>query len=429
MELACDLPEAPVQIAVVLMLGSAATVELAAITETIGRRLSSVPRLRQRLVRPPLGGGRPIWVDDAGFDVRRHVHAVRCPAPGDETALLAVVADTLARRLPADRPLWSATLVTPLADGNAALVVMLHHVVADGIGGLAVLAQLVDGVPPAPATAFPRPAPGYRALLRDALGTRLRALARLPAGTRKFGVALTQLAAGGTDGPPPSSLNQPTGGLRSLAVARADLAAVRRAAHEQGATVNDIVLTAVTGALRDVLRGRGERMDRFVVSVPASTRGAATAAQLGNQVGVMLVPVIVRGDQRQRLAAIAHTTRTRKVTAAGSSAAVLGPAFRALAWLGLMRWFVNHQRLVTTFVTNVRGPHDQLSFLGAPVTAVIPVSSIAGNVTVSFTVLSYAGTLVITAMADLQSWPDLPFLVAHLQRELDLLAQLPERAA
>jgi hypothetical protein len=135
----------------------------------------------------------------------------------------------------------------------------------------------------------------------------------------------------------------------------------------------------------------------------------------------MAVPVTVAGDPQQRLAAIAHTTRNRKPANPSASAALLGPAFRTLAWLGAMRWFVNRQRLVTTLVTNLRGPDVRLSFLTAPITEVIPVSPITGNVTVAFAVLSYAGTLVVTVIADPQRCPDLPVLVAHLQGDLDLL--------
>jgi diacylglycerol O-acyltransferase / wax synthase len=421
MELASDLPGSPMQVAAVLVLGAASGLNLNAVRDAIGERIQAVPRLRQRLVEAPFGCGRPVWVDDPGFDIRHHVNAVHCPAPGDETALLGVVADTVTHRLPVNRPLWSATLVTSLTDGSAALIVMLHHVLADGIGGLAVLARLVDGVPTAPVPAFPRPSPGHRALFREACGTRLRALTHLGAEARQLRVAVTELAAGGPGRPPRSSLNQPTGTRRSLAVARADLPSVQRVAHAHGATVNDVVLTAVTNALHAVLRHRGENVARFVISVPTSTRRATTAIHLGNQVGVMAVPVTAAGNPYQLLAAIANTTRNRKPAVPSASAVLLGPMFRTLAWLGAFRWFVDRQRLVTTMVTNLRGPDARLSFLTTPITDVIPVSPITGNVTVAFAVLSYAGTLKVTVVADSQSCPDLPLLVAHLQSELDLL--------
>jgi WS/DGAT/MGAT family acyltransferase len=421
MQLASDLPGSPMQVAAVLILRDASALTLDAVRDVIDQRIRAVPRLRQRLIRTPFGCGRPIWVDAPDFDIRDHVNAVPCPGPGDQAALLGVAAETVTHRLPRSRPLWSATLVTSLSDGRAALIVTLHHVLADGVGGLAVLARLVDGVPVAPSTDFPRPSPSRRAQFAEASATRLRSFAHLPDKVRRLRSAVGELTAGGLAQPPRSSLNQPTGANRSFAVARVDLARVQRAAHAHDATVNDVVLTAVTGALRAVLRSRGESIDRFVVSVPISARPEATAGRLGNQVGVMPVPVIVAGDLHQRLAAIARTTRNRKPRTSSNSTALLGPAFRAIAWLGAFGWFVDRQRLVTTMVTNLRGPDVHLCFLAAPITDVIPVSSITGNVTVAFAVLSYAGTLVVTAVADPDHCPDLPILIAHLQNDLDLL--------
>jgi len=421
MQLAADLPGAPMQVAAVLVLGAAAGLDRAAVRAAIGRRIGAVPRLRQRLLPAPLGGGRPVWADDPDFDPGRHVDAVRCPAPGDEAALLGVVAGIVARRLPRDRPLWSATLVTSLPAGGTALVLVLHHVLADGLGGLAVLARLVDGAPAAPDLGPPRPPPDRRALLRDATAARLRAPARIPAQCRRLRSALAHLAAGGVAGPPRSSLNRPTGPGRALAVARADLAAVQRAAHDHGATVNDVVLTAVSGALYAVLRHRGEDADRFVLSVPVAGRREATAGHLGNQVGVLPVPVTVAGDLSHRLTAVARTTRAGKA-AAGDSAALLTPVFRLLARLGAFRWCADRQRLVTTMVTNLRGPAARHTFLGAPITGILPVPPLTGNVTVGFAALSYAGTLVVTVIADPLRCPDLGLLRARLQRELDDLA-------
>jgi diacylglycerol O-acyltransferase len=336
--------------------------------------------------------------------------------------MLGVVAGTMSRRLARNRPLWSATLVTSLSGGGAALVVTLHHVLADGIGGLAVLARLVDGAPATPDTVFPRPPPTRRTLFLDAAATRRRALSHLPARARQLRSAIADLTIGGVAGPPPSSLNQPIGAHRGLAVAHADLASVRRVAHAHGATVNDIVLTAVTGALHAVLGQRGEKVDRFVISVPVAGRRSAGAGHLGNEVGVMTVPVTVAGDLHERLAVIARTTHLRRPATPNASATLLGPVFRTLAWLGVFHWFVDRQHLVSTMVTNIRGPDAGLSLLGAPIIEIIPVSPITGNVTVAFAVLSYAGTLTITVIVDPRCCPDLPALVARLQSDLDLLA-------
>ena len=405
MQLASDLPGSPMQVAAVLVLAS--TPELTAVRAALGERIKAVPRLRQRLARTAFGGGRPVWVDDPEFHIRNHVDAVA----GDEAGLLGVAAATVSRRLPRDRPLWSVTLVTGLPGGGAALITVLHHVLADGLGGLAVLGCLIDGSPAAPESGFPRPAPGRRDLVLDAARRRLRALRRRP--------TIPALGGGTAPRPPHSSLNRPIGDHRRLAVARADLAGLRRVAHAHGATVNDALLTAVSGALCGVLRRRGEDIDRFVLSVPVAARHAAAADQLGNQVGFMPVPVLVAGDPLQRLAAVARTTRARRPADPQASAALIRPLFRVLAAVGLFRWFADRQPLVTTMVTDLRGPATRLSFLSVPVTEILPVTPITGNVTVGFAALSYAGTLVVTVTADPDRCPDLPWLASGLQGELD----------
>jgi diacylglycerol O-acyltransferase / wax synthase len=429
-DLACDVTGTSMQVAAVLVLRPRSRLEVTAVSEAIADRITAVPRLRQRLVDAPFGCGRSFWIDEPGFDIGDHVRSIACAAPGDEQALLAVVAGIVTTPLPRDRPLWSATLVTGLAEGRSALVVVFHHVLTDGIGGLAVLARLVDGLPAVPDHGFPVVPPRRRDLIVDVWRSRLRALGRLPAGARRLRAAAAELRIGRAGRPPRCSLNRPTGRRRAFAVAHADLAAVLAAAHAQGATVNDVVLTAVTGALRTVLAARGEDVDRLVVSVPVSARRHAAATQLGNEVGVMMVMVPTTGEPARRLAAVARITERRRGTAApGSSAALIGPVFRLLAKAGVYGWIVDRQRLVNTFVSNLHGPERRLSFLGAPVVDVIAVSGTSGNVTVAFVALSYAGRLNITVIADPQRCPDLDDVAVALQRELQVMTGVATNVA
>ena len=136
-----------------------------------------------------------------------------------------------------------------------------------------------------------------------------------------------------------------------------------------------------------------------------------------------MIPIEVpaTGDEAVRLRAIAARTRTAKQTSRAASTALLGPVFRLLARLGIFQWFIDRQRLVHTFVTNLRGPDVQLRFLDRPIVDVIPVAVVTGNVTVSLAVLSYAGTLDVTLIADPDACPDLDVLRDALQDELDRL--------
>lgn len=198
----------------------------------------------------------------------------------------------------------------------------------------------------------------------------------------------------------------------------ADLRAVRDLGHDHGGTVNDVILAAVTGALAELLASRSERLDAVTVSVPVSARQQASGGQLGNQVGVMPVALPVGGGLAARVTQIAAVTRERKRAAPGTSAALLGPLFRLLAPTRLLRWYFNHQRLVHTFATNLRGPAQPLTFAGARVQAVIPIPNTTGNVPVTFAALSYAGTLWLTVLSDPAQLPDVGVLTAALRREL-----------
>jgi diacylglycerol O-acyltransferase / wax synthase len=424
MQLAVDVGPAPMNVGAALVLATGPGFSVAQAQRLLGERIRAVPRLRQRLRRAPPGCGRPFWADDPAFDLRYHVRQRPCPLPGDERALLQVAVAVTGEPLSRSRPLWSATFVTGLAGGGTGLVLVMNHVLADGIGGLAVLAGLVDGIPGRPrgdsrAASFPVPAPRVRALAADAWAARARGLAHPARSARAIRQGLTEL--GGARPPrrlPPTSLNRPVGPRRRIDVVAADLAAVSALGHACGGTVNDVILAAVAGALRDLLASRGEHLALVMASVPVSARPAAAAGQLGNQVGVMPVALPADGGLAGRVTRIAAITRDRKSAARGTSAALLGPLFRLLAAAGLLRWFFGRQRLIHTFATNLRGPAEPVTFAGAPVQAVIPIPAMTGNVTVTFAALSYAGTLRITVMSDPGRVPDVAVLTSALRREL-----------
>ena len=229
------------------------------------------------------------------------------------------------------------------------------------------LASLVDGgpglIPASPqAVPFPAPLPGPGTLTADAWAGRARRLAHPAGSLRTIRQGLAELGGAGPPSRlPRTSLNRPTGPRRRLDVITADLAAVRDLGHEHGGTVNDVILAAVTGALRALLASRGEQLEQVTVSVPVSARRHAASGRLGNQVGVMPVALPAAGSLAGRITRIAAITRQRKTAAKGTSVALLGPLFRLLAATGLLRWFVNRQRLVHTFATNLRGPAQPLT--------------------------------------------------------------------
>ena len=187
-------------------------------------------------------------------------------------------------------------------------------------------------------------------------------------------------------------------------------------AHRRGCRLNDLVLTAVAGAMAEVLRRRGEQPAELVVSVPISARRTATADHLGNQTGVVPLVIPTLSDQDARLERVSAESNARRGASRGTSAGPLGLVFRALGALGLFQVFIDHQRLVHTFVTNVRGPEVPVHFAGHRISRVIPAAVTPGNVGVCFDILSYAGGLVVTVVAD-------PDLVAEQDQLTSLLAE------
>lgn len=204
-------------------------------------RIPAVPRLRQRLIKLPLDCGRPVWIDDHEFDIDHHLRAVSCPSPGDERALLDTALSVIMEPLSRERPLWSVVQITDLADGASAVVFVLHHVFADGAGGLNILAALSDSDPGAPSAAppFPQQSPSRPSLVRDAWQTRLQGVRRAAGLWRCLQRSMS--AGGGFHAAraTPCSLVEPTGPRRRLAVVHLDRARLAGAAHRHAAATND----------------------------------------------------------------------------------------------------------------------------------------------------------------------------------------------
>jgi diacylglycerol O-acyltransferase len=376
-------------------------------------RLSRVARLRQVLYRPPPGLGRPVWVDARDFDIRQHVRVRPVPEPGDEAALLRACAELDETPLDRSRPLWQMWLLTGLAGGRRALLIRLHHVVADGIAALAMFGSLVDPAPgtevPEPPPWTPVPAPGTATLAADQLRRQALLLRHLTvrlchprAAVTRLGVLARQARQAAREGRAPRvSLNVPVTGPRRLLLIRADLRRAKAVAHAHGGTVNDVVLAAVAGGARSLLRSRGELTPGLVVkaSVAASVRDPADRSAAGNRVGLLVVPLpVAEADPQRCLAAIAAATASRKTL----------PPYQPAGRLA-QRWMTSvmaRQRLVNLLVSNLPGPPGPLRLGGARVLEIFQIGVVQGNLTVSVGAISYAGHLNLDVVADRAAVPD-----------------------
>lgn len=434
--LAVEAADTPMHVGVVAVLDGQALLDdegqlrLAEIRSRIEVRLDQVPQLRKVVHRPGLLAGRPLWADDPVFAISRHVGYVQLPPPVGQERLLRLAEELMAPLLDRSHPLWQLWFITGLPASRIAVVIKLHHAVADGLAAIQLLNKLLD--PPDDRSVqglswAPEPPPRWLDLVRDNLaalaaaswGARRRP--RGPAQPRRRVRQAVHGLARAWDAPR-TSLNTPIGPRRRLAVVHLDLAAAKAAAHRYGAKVNDIILNLIAGGLRALLDSRGEPVAGLVlhVAVAVSLRTADEADQPGNRSGVIVVRLpLAQPEPVARLAAIqVESADAKRHQFAGTEQ-------RFLVWLarsGLMRYYTRRQHLTNLTESNVSGPSQPIRILGAPVLELIPIGVLAGNLTISFLALSYAGELVITVLADADRYPDLPVLVAAMNNDWAALA-------
>lgn len=401
-ELAFDVGPDSRTIGVLLRLDGPAPSE-PAVAAVLRAQLPEVPRWSCRVLRP--SDGPPRW-DPVVVDVADHVRTVEVRS-GGEDGLLAAAVQVI--REPWDlgaAPPWRVTRLVTGSGGDAVLLT-LHHVLTDGTGVLATASALLGMAPwPAPSAAVAA-TPARRAV--DAARSVLLGAAEIVAG---FGRAARR-----------TSLMTPIGPGFRLAVVDLDLAQVRAAARLHGATVNDVLLVAATGALARLLARRGESTDRLVCSVPVS-RVRPGDADRRARTGVLRVPVPVSPglSTAERLRRTAVLSRRRRRFATGESAPLLARVFAFVARVGSYRRLLERQRVINTVVSNLRGPAERLSVAGVPVTGIVPVAPGVGNVPVYFTALSYAGRLAVTLRAAPAVAGELPALTADLREIVDEIA-------
>ena len=406
---------------------------LEAIRARIEQRLHLAPRLRQRLYRPGIGFGAPVWVDDASFDLSRHVRTRPVPAGGGEEALLATCVELNDRPFDQAHPLWEIWLLTGAPADHVPMLVRFHHVLADGTAALLLLGTLFDAAPgdfapracePAGGPWTARRIPTRPELLGDALRRSVTGFHRVldkiehprrtlaPAGT-VFRQAL-QLAREGRA--PRTSFNRPVGRQHRVLLVRAGLEQARQVAHAHHATVNDVVLAAIAGGARALLAARGELRHPLVlkVSVAASVRAPANASQAGNFVGILLVPLpVTEEDPIRRLEQIARATAERKRLPPYQPAA----RFLQRSMIRVM----NRQRRINLLMSNLPGPAQPLYFAGAKILEVFQIGVVQGNVAIQVGALSYAGQLNFDIVADTTLVPDLTVFATGMTGDLERL--------
>lgn len=402
-----------------------------AVRRQLEPRMHLIPRFRQLLYRPPLGLGWPLWVDVPSFDIADHIRVHPVPAPGDERQLLQVCRELTRRRLDPAKPLWELWLLPGLLERRVGALLRVHHAYADGAAALAAFGALLDlsadaSTPVAPRWT-PAPIPTTGELLRDNLRRRLKELGRGWSGVahprRTLHSARRALPAWRevlTEGRAPrTSLNEPVGTDRRLALVRSRLDLAKRISHAHHAKVNDVVLAAVAGGLRELLASRGEDVRGLVqrAMVTISLHDERTGHAQGNRPGWMMVPLpLGEPDPVRRLELIAAETALRKHDARPEAGS--GP-FRFVACQRVWYRLFPRQRAVNLVVTNAPGPPVPMYLAGARLREVFPLMPTMGNLTLVVGVLSYEGQLSFTAAADRDGCSDVEVFAQGVRSTLD----------
>jgi len=412
-------------------------------------RLHQVPRLRQRLLEPPLRLGTPFWVDDPSFDVHRHVKRAALGPPGDDERFAALVGELLAPPLDRRKPLWELILVEGFADERFAIVYRTHHAMADGISAVDIGMLLFDIEPkagPAPAEAPWTAArtPSRRRLVRLAAAGLAAAPRRIVSWFRRAGEQPARAACRARDGiaglwevawnllrPAPAvPFNRPIGGRRGFAWASFDLAEFKQVKNAFGGTVNDVSLAVVAGGLRRWLGEQGVRLEGLELKalVPVSVRTEDERGELGNRLTAMRGPLPVGIED--------PVERLRAVSAAMDRLKASKQPYAAEAIWGINDWLrefapqavlrptaaINFStRLFNLLVTNFPGPQVGFYVLGRPLSRIYPIGFLAKDHGLAVAILSYDGQVGFGLLADPALVPDADRLVAHLEAAVEEL--------
>ena len=417
--------------------------------EHIASRLSLVPRYRQKVVEMPFGTGRPMWAEDPEFHIGYHVRHTALPSPGSKAQLHTLMSRIASQRLDRTKPLWEMWLVEGLEQDRWAIISKTHHAMIDGVGGVDLLTALLDLTPETRQLEsepwVPQPTPGTLGLLAQGIDGAARSVAsaswrglglalRPQKAVREVASAAAALAAASAplvSGAPSTLLNRKPGPHRRVEIVATDLADYKAVRKAFGATVNDVVLAAVAGALGRFLAQRGERTEglQLRACVPVSVRTAAKSGAAGNEITIMTAPLPV-GVQRpvERLALVRQAMEHLKQSRQAEGAKVLTSLENALppAVLARASRLGFSSRMYNLLVTNVPGPQVPIYLLGRQLEELAPLAFLAPEHTLAIAIVSYNGAVTYGLLGDADALPDLDDLAQHLR---DSLAELVEAAA
>ena len=401
----------------------------------IESKLPLLPRYVKRVVSAPFGLGLPSWEYDPEFDVRRHVQEVTLKH-GTDTELRALAGKLFGKVMDRQHPLWDITLVRALKGNRTALVIRVHHCMADGLAGVSIMSALLDANPeaqrlPRKKLKFKVPPPldpitsittglvdyysdfAKRILsaLTDLLNMAERAAANGGELDTKELVKLFPEITAFTERLRFNVLYQ---GPQKYACTQIPLEEIKAIRHKCGTSVNDVILALMTATIRRYCELHGDRVKGKLLRmmVPVNLRASTTATELGNRIS--LVPVTIPLDIRPplKLLAAAHKRAeflkrvhaAELVSLAGGLIGMFPTSVQGMIGPLASRLPVSAFNLVCT---NVPGPQYQLYLLGNKMLHCYPYVPVGGEMALNCAILTYNGTAYFGFSGDAQAAPDL----------------------
>jgi diacylglycerol O-acyltransferase len=400
--------------------------------------LHKIPRYREKLAWMP-GEEHAVWVDDPNFNLEYHMRHMSLPRPGSDEQLKELVARIMERPLDRARPLWEIWVVEGLQGERFATIAKTHQCMTDGVGGMALARNLFstsrDHSLPEPRRFVPRPQPGAGELRWDEwlrrLGMPRQVLGELgdfvrnnenPAReiasrVRALGQLAWRKAVPASDSP----LNGPVGPHRIFDWLTLSLADVKAVGQALRCSVNDVVLAAVTGGVREFMihrQVRPEDLD-FRVASPVDVRGEREDARYGNRVSTWLLRLpIGEADPLMQVAEIARSTQKLRESHQAGAIETL-EAIHEWIPIDLQRLSAGTQN---TFVSNIPGPQVPLYLLGAELLSVFIQPPLIENLGLALGVISYNGEVGWGFNADYDRVPDIGDLVGMVRASFEVLA-------
>lgn len=413
--------------------------------ENIDSKLHLLPRYQQVVVAPPFDLGYPTWEPDPEFDIRRHIFHVELESPGGEAELSALAGRILSQLMDRNKPLWEIYVVSGLKDGRGAMIARVHHALADGVSGAALLKIMLDPTPRGSrAIRKPRhryvPAPAVESSLPDALTSAihssLESLIAAEAGILDFAqsllgermqTGLAELAALIPEwATPPQRLpfNKPCTGDRLFTWAEFDFADLQAVRERVGCKVNDVILTVLNRALVKYVKMHGGSVTKRFLHVvcPVNIRSEEQSHSLGNR--ITFLPVILPMDEpnaMRMLQGIAARTQTMKSARAAELVAIaaswLGaapPPLQKLFW-GAIPLLKLPVPLFNIICTNVPGSPVPLYSVGKRMVASYPQVPTGYELGVGCAAQTYHGRIFFGLTADANAAPDVNKLRDFIQ--------------